>query len=183
MRTVKRWRIVASHILLDHPRLTVVEDEVVLASGARSRWLRFAGEADSVCVICVDNDRRVLIARQYSHPSGRVVQEFPGGGVQENESCADAARRELMEEVGLFPQGLREIGAFLTSNRRSSARQHVFVATDLTEQRLPHDPEEEIVYEWVDIPTVDERIRSGTIENGTLLAAWSIFRSGDRRER
>jgi 8-oxo-dGTP diphosphatase len=43
---------------------------------------------------------RVLLVR-HTHPDGRDFWCFPGGGVEPGESFAQAARRELREEVGL----------------------------------------------------------------------------------
>lgn len=56
----------------------------------------------------------------------------------------DAARRELLEEAGLWAGQLTEIGAFLMHNRRSGLRGRVFVATEL-------EPEERTVSEWLSV--------------------------------
>lgn len=64
----------------------------------------------------------MLISYQYSHAPGRVVDEFPGGGIEDGEETIAAARRELAEKCNV-------------------------------------------------------RIRNGELENGHLLAAWSLFRA------
>ena len=172
---MKPWPVIDSRVIFEHPRLGIVEETVILPSGQQTGWLRIRDPRDSVCVICVDTDGRVLVAAQYNPPSRRVIGEFPGGGMEPGEAPPDAARRELMEEVGLYPHRLRAIGAFLPDNRRSAARQHVFVATDLEARLLPGDESEFITYEWLDPATIARRIRSGDLENGTFLAAWSLF--------
>lgn len=127
-------------------------------------------------VICIDPSQRILLSRQYCHPVGRVVHEFPGGLIDAGESSLEAARRELMEEVGWYAHQLDAIGAFLPHVRRSSIQALVYVATQLEERHLPADHEEFIAYEWVDVPTLEARMRSGELDNGHLHASWNLFR-------
>lgn len=170
------WQQIASRVVFEHPRLSLVEDTVMLPSGKRTEWLRFKAQRDFVLMICVNANQHILLARQYCHPVGRIVHEFPGGLVDEGESLTDAARRELMEEVGWYAHRLEAIGAFLVHVRRSSVKGRVFVATELEERSLLPDSEEFIAYEWVDIPTLEDRMRSGELENGHLHIAWNLFR-------
>ena len=170
------WQQLSSRVVFDHPRLSLVEDTVILPSGKQTEWLRFQNRQDFVLVICVDSARRILLSRQYCHPVGRVVHEFPGGLVDAGESPMEAARRELMEEVGWYAHHLDAIGSFLPYVRRSSIRALLYVATSLEERHLPADSEEFIAYEWVDVATLEARMRSGELENGHLHAAWNLFR-------
>ncbi len=175
-REPRPWQQLSSRVLFDHPRLSLVEDTVILPSGKQTEWLRFQDRQDFVLVICIDPSQRILLSRQYCHPVRRVVHEFPGGLIDVGESSVEAARRELMEEVGWYAHQLDEIGAFLPHVRRSSGRGLVFVATDLEERHLPADSEEFIAYEWIDVPALEARMRSGELDNGHLHAAWNLFR-------
>ena len=181
MQEPEPWQQIASRLVFEHPRLSLIEDTVVLPSGQQTEWLRFKARRDFVTAVCIDAEQRILLARQYCHPAGRVVHEFPGGLVEEGESFADAARRELMEEVGWYAHHLEEIGTFLPYVRRSSAKGRVFVATQLEERRLPPDREEFIAYEWIDVTTLEARMRAGELDNGHLHATWNIFRLHRRK--
>jgi ADP-ribose pyrophosphatase len=172
------WQLLASRPLLEHPFVRLVEDTVRLPSGRETRWWRFAdGGRDTVCVIAVDTHGRVLVSYQYNHAPGRVVDQFPGGGVEPGEAYHDAARRELLEEAGLWAGQLTEVGAFLMYNRRSKLRCRVLVATEIEPREAAPDPEEITAAEWRSIAEINARIRSGELENGNLLAAWSLFRA------
>jgi len=170
------WQQLSSRVVFNHPRLSLVEDTVILPSGKQTEWLRFQKRQDFVLVICVDSARHILLSRQYCHPVGRVVHEFPGGLIDAGESPMEAARRELMEEVGWYAHQLDKISTFSPHVRRSSARAFLYVATNLEERHLPADSEEFIAYEWVEVATLEARMHSGELENGHLHAAWNLFR-------
>ncbi len=170
------WPVLASRTIFVHPRLTLIEDTVRLPSGQETEWLRYADSGDVVAVICVDEARRVLVSFQYNPAPGRVVEEFPGGGIAPGETVEEGARRELLEEIGLYAHRIERIGAFLLNNRRWSGRCHVVVATELEERQASPDAEEFIAFEWFGAAEVEAQIRSGAFENGSLLAAWSLYR-------
>jgi ADP-ribose pyrophosphatase len=162
--------------MFEHPQIMLVEDTFTLPTGEQFEWLRFGNANDSVGLLCVDMRGRILVARQYNPVPRRIVYEFPGGGVEADESAVDAARRELVEEVGLYPRSLEPLGSFLINHRRSDARQHVFLATDFEERRRAPDVGEIIAFEWLEIEAVEVFIRAGTMENMFLLAIWTLFK-------
>jgi 8-oxo-dGTP pyrophosphatase MutT (NUDIX family) len=54
-------------------------------------------------VLLIAPGDRILLFRWIDPETGRVVWFTPGGGLHLGESYADAARRELREEVGIDP--------------------------------------------------------------------------------
>lgn len=60
-----------------------------------------------VRVIIFDDKRRILLVKQ-SH-EGRDIWMVPGGGIEDGESAAQAAVREVREETGLDIEVLRMI--------------------------------------------------------------------------
>jgi 8-oxo-dGDP phosphatase len=176
---IDAWKILKSTTLFAHKRLTVAEDEVQLPDGNVIRWLHYPNASDFAVVIAVNAADEFLISYQYNHPNARVVEEFPGGMIDEGESITDAARRELREETGWIAADVRHIGTFLVNNRRSKTRGHVVVATGLTAGDAAPEAGEIIETEWVPRANLRAAIRDGTIENITLLAAWAIFAAED----
>jgi 8-oxo-dGTP pyrophosphatase MutT (NUDIX family) len=164
-----------------HPAL--VEDDVVTGTGVELTWIRWADQRDDaerpdpVLAICVATDGRVLLARQWCHGPQRVVAEFPGGLTEPGETYEDAMRRELMEEVGLFPHRLTPIGRTLISSRRSGAGLRWYLAEDLEPRSLPSDPGEDIAVEWATPEDIDRRIVTGELDSGSMLAGWALFRA------
>lgn len=169
--TLPTWPVLASRTIFVHPRLTLIEDTVRLPSGQETAWLRYADSGDVVAVICVDEARRVLVSAQYNPAPRRVVEEFPGGGIAQGETVEEGARRELLEEIGLYAHRIERSGAFLINNRRWSGHCHVVVASELEQRQASPDAAQFIAFEWLSAAEVDARIRSGAFENGSLLAA------------
>lgn len=55
---------------------------------------------DAVAVLALTEDERVILARQFRPGPQCVLNELPGGLVNEDESPLEAATRELAEETG-----------------------------------------------------------------------------------
>jgi ADP-ribose pyrophosphatase len=54
----------------------------------------------AVVIVPMLDDGRLVMERQYRHPMGRVMLEFPAGKLSPGEPPLDCARRELEEETG-----------------------------------------------------------------------------------
>lgn len=169
------WEKISSKVLFKHLRLTVVEDIVQLPNGKQVPYLRFDARTDSVVIICVRNDE-VLLQREYSYPTNKVLYQFPGGKVEANETLFDGAKRELREEAGLAPSKIEQIGWFYPDNRRSSAKMNVFLASDLKPVRKKGgDLEEDITSHWITWSELRKKIAVGEICNYSVLSAWAIY--------
>jgi ADP-ribose pyrophosphatase len=92
-------RPLASEVLLDGGFLRVQRDTVALPDGqhATREYVRHPG---AVAVIPLLDDGRLLLERQYRHPLGQVILEFPAGKIDHGESTLACAERELAEETG-----------------------------------------------------------------------------------
>jgi 8-oxo-dGTP diphosphatase len=68
-------------------------------------------------VVVSETTPRSLLLIQRAHPPFAGDWALPGGFVEERERVADAAPRELAEETGLRPGGLRMLGVYDTPGR------------------------------------------------------------------
>lgn len=80
--------------------LHIITRQYELPNGKKSDWdLQYSGRR-SIAVLCLTPDNKVLLVRQFRPGPGLVLDELPGGFVDEDEDPLDAARRELREESG-----------------------------------------------------------------------------------
>jgi ADP-ribose pyrophosphatase len=79
--------------------LHAVRDEVALPDGGRAvrEYILHPG---AVMVIPLLDDGRVVLERQWRHPVGQVMVEFPAGKLDPGEDRRACAERELREETG-----------------------------------------------------------------------------------
>jgi ADP-ribose pyrophosphatase len=92
-------RAVASETLLQGHFLRVQRDTVVLPDGGRATR-EFVRHPGAVMVVPLLDDGRLLLERQWRHPLGRVLLEFPAGKIDPGEAPLACGRRELLEETG-----------------------------------------------------------------------------------
>jgi ADP-ribose pyrophosphatase len=176
------WETLSTKEVFRHPRLVVLEDTVRLPDGSTTDYLRFDQKGCSAGVICRNERGEYLLQREYCHPSGRVLWQFPGGYVHEGEDPEAGANRELMEESGWQAGNLVRLGSTLLNHRRSPLRAHVYLATDLEPASLPADREEAIESVWCAEDKVEDLIASGEMGDAACVASWALYLIHRRRE-
>lgn len=79
--------------------LHVLRDTVRLPDGGHDTR-EYVVHPGAVMVVPLLDDGRVVLERQYRHPMGRVMVEFPAGKLDAGEDTWACGRRELLEETG-----------------------------------------------------------------------------------
>jgi ADP-ribose pyrophosphatase len=85
--------------LLQGNFLHVVRDTVRLPDGG-SATREFVLHPGAVAVVPLTDDGRIVLERQYRHPTGQVMIEIPAGKLDAGESALACGQRELREETG-----------------------------------------------------------------------------------
>ena len=171
------WKTVSSKEVFNHPRLSLVEDEVILPNGVKTTYLKYKDDGRcAVTIIAKRKDGKILLQTEYSYPPNQKLFQFPGGLVPRDEKPEVGANRELMEEADLMANKLEMLGSYLVNNRRSSAKMLVYLATDLQEKSLDGDPEEEIESFWFAEDEIARMIKNDEIANCHVLTAWCLYK-------
>jgi ADP-ribose pyrophosphatase len=128
-------------------------------------------------VVAITTDDRVVLVRQWRFGSRSEGLEVPGGVVDEDETPAQAAARELEEETGYRPGSIEPIGWLWSNPAHFTNRVHTFVARGC--ERV-HDGKlegaEDVVVELVERSAIPELIRKGEIRHALHVAALHLAR-------
>lgn len=173
---MKKWKILSSKEIFKHSRLILIEDDVLLPNGHKTKYLKYKNDVNAVTIICKRSDGKILVEKEYSHPPQRWLYQFPGGGVSKRKNIEEEANRELMEETKYKAENLKLLGSYLKDNRRSTEKMYVFLATGLRKEAKEGDAEEDIKIFWFSEKQIDKMIRKGEIINSHVLASWSLYK-------
>ncbi len=118
----------------------------------------------------------MLLVRQLRKAAEQELLELPAGVMEESETPAEAAQRELAEEAGLAAGTLRRLAGFYSTPGFSNEFLHLFLATDLRPAQGTPDDDEDIALRWMPLAEALAMIDSGEIKDaktmiGLLMAA------------
>lgn len=131
----------------------------------------------SVVIIPKIRRDQYLLIRQFRFAARGWLWEFPAGGLEAGESLAQAARRELMEEVGYRPKRLKKVVEFYPTPGVSAEKMHLFLASSLVPATARRDEDEEMEIHEFSSDEIARMIRSGAIcDAKTILGFFYITR-------
>jgi ADP-ribose pyrophosphatase len=144
-------------------------EEVDLPNG-RHVALEILRHPGASAVVPLHADGTVTLIRQHRHAAGGTIWEIPAGKLEPDEDPLTCAARELAEEAGLAGR-IEHLSTILTTPAFTDERIHLYVATDLVDTPLGHEPDE--VIEPVRMPLAEAvaMIRRGEIVDAKTICA------------
>jgi ADP-ribose pyrophosphatase len=108
----------------------------------------------AVAVVAHDGERLFLVRQPREAVGDPGLLELPAGKLDEDgEEPLDTAKRELAEEIGKGARSWTHLTSFFTSPGFADEECHVYLATDLYDERAEADETERI--EVVEVPLVE----------------------------
>lgn len=131
------------------------------------------------CVVIIPrtDSRKYILVRQYRFPLGRYLWEFPAGGREPGETFSHAAKRELMEEIGLKPGRLKKLLEFYPTPGVSGENMHVFLASCLKPASAPKDEDEDFELGTFSLREIGRMIRLKKIVDGKTLIGFFYLKN------
>jgi 8-oxo-dGTP pyrophosphatase MutT (NUDIX family) len=133
--------------------------------------------AQSMTVVALDAEQRIVLVRQYRHPVGQELLETPAGGIDPGETPEESVNRELAEEAGLRAREVIPIGGFYLAPGWANEYMHVFLARDLYEAEAEADEDERIEVVRLPVAEWEAKIAAGEITDCKSIAAWHLARA------
>ena len=95
-----RWELVSEKKLVDNEWIDFRESVWRFPDGVELGPFYTYHRKDFVVIVALDEEGRFVCVRQFRQGIRQVTTEFPAGGMEEGETPAEAAARELREETG-----------------------------------------------------------------------------------
>ncbi|MGB9406334.1 MAG: NUDIX hydrolase [Terracidiphilus sp.] len=155
--------------------MRVREDEILRSNGVRGVY-GVVEKHDSAIILPIDRGR-VWLVEQFRYTIGERALELPQGGWEmEVENPEELARGELKEETGLEAAEMIRLGELWIAYGYARQKQHIFLATGLTETERELDAEEhDLAVRSVSVEEFGEMMRDGEIRDSCTLAAWGLY--------
>jgi ADP-ribose pyrophosphatase len=124
----------------------------------------------AVAIVALDEQKNILLVRQFRFAAGKVLLEIPAGTREPNEDVAVCAERELREETGYKPRFLTPLGGIFVAPGYTTEYIHLFFTDAIDHAPLSMDDDEFIEVERVSIPDAIAMIERGDIQDGKSVA-------------
>lgn len=151
------------------------EDEILRSNGQKGIY-SVAEKDDAAIILPIDNGR-VWLVEQFRYTIQQRALELPQGSwEQEKASPEELARGELREETGLHAAQMISLGTLWIAYGFTRQRQHVFLATGLSQKETDRDAEEhDLLVRSVTVDEFERLMREGTIADASTIAAWGLY--------
>ncbi len=160
----------ASRIVWSCPWYRVRQDDILTPNG-RPGVYNVIEKADAVWVVPLTADGRLALVYQYRYTVDDWCWEIPAGSVEPGKTPEDAARAELLEEVGGEAAALNYVGRFYMANGICNEVGHIFVATGVTLGKPAHEAAEVMHVHLLAPAAALAMARAGEIADGPTALA------------
>jgi ADP-ribose pyrophosphatase len=169
-------RTLSSREIYRNPWLRLREDQIERNNGTKGIY-GVIDKDDCAVILPIDGDK-IYLVEQFRYTIQQRALELPQGGWEAPDiDPEELARGELREETGLTASSMTYLGTMWIAYGFAKQRQHVFLATGLTNAGTDPDPEEhDLTLHISSIDQFEQMLLDGTIQDVCTLAAWGLYR-------
>lgn len=173
-----KWQVEKKELLYSAPILTVHQQTSTAPDGTKGNYIVIDAPDWVIVVPVLEDPRRFVLVKQWRHGSLSTSIEFPGGVIDEGETPAQAAQRELLEETGYKAGKLTHLGSMSPNPAIFSNKVHCFVAENLIATGTQDLDRDEFV-EYFSLPADEVYAMTGTAEfpHALMTAAMNLYRN------
>lgn len=123
-----------------------------------------------VSILPIDTEKNVYLAKGFQYGVGKDSLELAGGGLDNNETFEQAARRELQEELGIKTYKLIDLGSFDQMTGLLYSPQRLFMAKDIEIGKANQETTEKIIPVKIRLEEAVSKVMAGEIFDGPAIA-------------
>lgn len=172
---MNKFDLINSKKIYQGKSFSVYEEQVSIPTGqiVNKAVVKHNG---AVVIIPQGKDKELYLVRQYRHAIGKDILEFPAGTLELAEKPLDCAKREIKEEVGFAASKWEFLGNIYPAPGFCDEFQHIYLASELTPCKEPHDEDEFIEVEQMSVSEFELIIAKGKFVDGKSIAAFFLAR-------
>ena len=163
-------------------RIVTLKVETVRRADGQERKREVVAHPGAVVMVAVNAEGKIYLVRQYRQAAEKRLLELPAGTLEEGEAPIVTAGRELQEEIGFKAGKIVPLtggrGGFYSAPGYATEYLSLFLATDLTEDRLQGDEDEsagQMAAETVTLDAALDLIKTGEIEDAKSIAGILLY--------
>jgi ADP-ribose pyrophosphatase len=157
-------------LVFDGKKLKVYAGDYVTPSG-KTVYREYIDFGESVAIIAVKDNGKILILKQFRMPTGKWIYEIPAGTVEKGEKPEECAYRELIEETGYEAGEIKYLFSMYLSPGYSNEYMHVYLAKKLRFVGARPEEGEEIKVEEKSANDVLDMIKNNLIRDSKSIAS------------
>jgi ADP-ribose pyrophosphatase len=170
-KELRAWKTISRITILNHSKFLTVESHTVKLPDGRIvpdwAWLIIPSAA---IVLAVTVDNRFLCFRQTKYAVEGTSLAPVGGMLEQNETPIDAAKRELLEELGYEASDWVNLGSHILDPNRGIATMHLFLALNAKQIADPNsDDLEDQELLFLSRNEIENALKAGEFK----ILAWS----------
>lgn len=165
-------------ILLEHPRLKVIEEVVTRPDGTKSPYISIKQRSDGIVLVPVFLDV-IYFVEVFRYPVKQYFLELPRGSLNIDESFSDAAERELKEELGVSG-AVTQLGNIYPDAGLLHTKTAIYYAALNNRPFATTDADEISTIVGIPQHQLFRTIAEGKIQDGFSLAAICLARAASK---
>src|SRR3990172_7933266 len=170
-KELRVWETISKKTLLSHNKFLAVESHTVKLPDGRIipdwAWLIIPS---AVIVLAMTPDNKFLCFRQTKYAVEGTALAPVGGMLEPNEMPLDAAKRELLEEMGYEASEWVNLGSHILDPNRGIATMHLFLALNAKQVAKPDsDDLEDQELLFLSRAEIENALKAGEFK----ILAWS----------